>query len=305
MDRVLEKMKSALPDVIIEENEPLAPFTALKIGGPARYFLRARSLETLKTAVLAARELKLPYFLLGGGCSVLVADKGFDGLVIKVEDRHWETDGELVRAGSGVPLIFLARETAKAGNTGFEFMAAVPGTVAGAIRSNAGTTGKVVADCIVRVRVLDEAGVDRWVAKEACEFDVEKSIFQEKPEWVILEGEFFMEFGSKEQAEARVTEMLQKRAVGQVPGAAARAFSLIKRGDAWVSAADVIKEVGLTGHAIGDAMVANEDPSCIVNTGNATAEQVVELMSVVKTRVRDERGVELRDALDLVGFSAQ
>lgn len=302
MSEILSQLKEKLPDVIIEENEPLAPFTSFRIGGPARYFLRARSTEMLKTAILAARTLKLPLLLLGGGCNVLVSDAGFPGLVIKVEDRHWQTDGELIRAGSGVPLLFLARETAAQGNMGFEFAAGILGTVGGAVRVNASSDGKALSDCVVRVEILDGA-TTRWLDKEECQFERHSSVFLAHSDWVILEVEFFLEFGSKEHAEAKVIEILQHRLARQASGmAGVRAFRALEHNGQWVSVGELIKEVGLNGHAIGGAAVLKEDPNYIVNTGRATADDVLQLMSLLKARVRDELGVQLQDAIDLVGF---
>lgn len=302
MPDALAALKSALPDVVIQENELLGPFTALHIGGAARYFLRARSTEALKTAVLTAQALKFPLFLLGGGCNVLVSDAGFPGLVVKNEDRHWQADGELVRCGAGVPLLFLVREAAKLGNTGFEFAAAIPGTVGGVVRMNVGIGEKTVSDNVVRVQILE--GKDtRWLDKAECAFRKSASVFLDHPDWVILEVEFFLEFGLKEYAEAKISEILQEKAIRQplgIPGVLA--FRDEKRDGTWVSAGEFIKEVGLDGYAIAGASVLKHDPNYIVNTGGATAAQVVELMSLVKTRVRDELGIELHDAIDLVGF---
>ncbi len=303
MPDILAALKEKLPDVIIEENEPLAPFTAIRIGGPARYFLRARSLEMFKTAVLEARRQQLPFFLLGGGNGVLVSDKGFDGLVIKVEDRHWETDGELVRAGAGVPLVFLAREAAKAGNTGFEFMAAVPGTVGGALRSNAHVGERAIEQCIVRVRILDETGTDRWLTKEECGFGKHRSLFLERAD-VILEAEFFMEFGSAEDSENKVMNILQEKAAAPRPTLPAiRAFRDVVENGEIREASALVKEAGLHGQKVGAAGLSGEDPSFIVNAGAATADEVLQLMSMVKTTVRDQLGVQLEDAIELVGFS--
>ncbi len=299
---ILETLKEKLPDVIIEENKLLAPFTALHVGGPARYFLRARSSEVFKSAVLTARALKLSLFLLGGGCNVLVSDRGFPGLVVKVEDRHWQADGELVRCSAGVPLLFLVREAAKLGNIGFEFAAAIAGTVGGVVRMNVGIGEKTVSDNVVRVQIL-EGRDTRWVDKAECAFRKHVSVFLDHPDWVILEVEFFLEFGLKEYAEAKISEILQEKAIRQpsgIPGVLA--FRDEKRDSTWVTAGEFIKEVGLDGYAIRGASVLKDDPNYIVNTGRATADDVVELMSLLKTRVRDELGIELRDAIDLVGF---
>ncbi len=303
MASILEQLKTVIPDVVVEEGELLAAFTAIKIGGPARYFLRARSLEVLKTAVLEARKIAIPTVVFGAGSGVLVADNGFDGLVIKTEDRHWETDGEIVRSGSGIPLVFLAREAAKAGNTGFEFMAAVPGTVGGAIRGNAGIGARSIGESIVRVRILDEQGKDRWLLKEECRFGYRSSVFQRHRDWVILEGEFFMEFGNKEISEAKVIEILQKKAAVPSLGLpAVYAFRDVDRDGSMIAPGELIKEVGLETAVVGGAAVSTDDPSYLVNTGGATADQMIQLMSLLKTRVRDSLGVQLVDAVELVGF---
>src|SRR3990167_8091259 len=140
----------------ILENIPLAQYTSIRIGGPARFFCVVKNKQELGEAMEFAREKKLPVFMLGGGCNSLFPDKGIDGLVIKMQNTEFkkEDDGKFI-VGAGIGLGFLAQESAKLGFAGAEWCAAVPGTVGGAVYGNAGAFGGEMKDIVIETEYIN------------------------------------------------------------------------------------------------------------------------------------------------------
>ncbi|TMC46985.1 MAG: FAD-binding protein, partial [Chloroflexi bacterium] len=144
--------------------ESLAPYTSLRIGGPADFFLRVGTEKDLLDAIQVARENELPVFILGGGTNLLVADRGVRGVVLQNAWRESSVDGEIVTASSGTELAHVAAVAARSGVEGLEWMATVPGTVGGAVHGNAGAFGSETADVLVDAELADLNG-DSWTAR--------------------------------------------------------------------------------------------------------------------------------------------
>jgi len=145
-------------------DQPLAPHTSLRIGGPADFFLRVASEKELLEAIQVAREKELPVFVLGGGTNLLVSDRGMRGVVLQNAWRESSVDGDIVTASSGTELAHVAAVAARSGIEGLEWMATVPGTVGGAVHGNAGAFGSETADDLVDALLVDMNG-DTWTAK--------------------------------------------------------------------------------------------------------------------------------------------
>ena len=182
----------------IQENVPLAPLTTFNIGGSARYFMRAKNVADVEEALQFAASKGIPFFVLGGGSNILVADEGFAGLVVQVEsfDREYTNDEErvLVTAGAGVIWDELARETVEKDLAGLECMSGVPGTVGGAIVENIGCYGAQVSDTFANALVLDTQNLTQGVrafTKEECMFSYHGSIFNKNPgRYIIFNASF-------------------------------------------------------------------------------------------------------------------
>ena len=139
----------------LQKNVLLANYTTFNIGGPARYFLVAKNEEEIKKAVKAAKELNLKYFILGGGSNILISDKGFDGLVIKLQVTNYKLQGKTIYAEAGVNLGKLVRFSIENNLSGLEWAAGIPGTLGGAIRGNAGAFNYSISDFVKTVEVLN------------------------------------------------------------------------------------------------------------------------------------------------------
>lgn len=225
----MSDLKTSLPS--LKENEPLAKYTTFRIGGPAKYFFVAKSSDDVVKAIKAANEAGIRYALLGGGANTLVSENGFDGLVIKMENRGLFIDDGLARAEAGVPLLFLAQETVKKGWKGLEFYATIPGSVGGAIRGNAGAFECETKDVLVRARIMrtvlhtkdsPHEVEEVWLSNEECGFGYRDSLFKKDRDattghnqYIILEGEFRLEKGDAKEGTKYMREILAKKAATQ------------------------------------------------------------------------------------------
>ncbi|MDP3985777.1 MAG: UDP-N-acetylmuramate dehydrogenase, partial [bacterium] len=198
----------------LKQNEPLAKQVNFRIGGPARYFFEAASQEDFLKAVQAATECRVPFFVIGGGSNVLVSDAGFDGLIIKSANRKLEIrpDG-IVVAEAGIPSALVARKTAEAGLTGFEWAVSLPGTIGGAVRGNAGCFGGEIKDVVKNVDAFDvQKSVKRQVSSVKCEFKYRDSIFKRStPNLIVLSVELQLAKDDPAACVARVEEKLAAR----------------------------------------------------------------------------------------------
>lgn len=297
MDNVLQKLQKTLPS--IKENEALAPYTTFKIGGPAKYFLIAESNDEIVKAIELAKELGIKYFILGNGSNILISDKGFDGLVIKTENKKIEIKDDIINAEAGLPLQKLIRKAIEHSLSGLEFCISIPGTVGGAIAGNAGTPQEWIGQKIVKVTILDAEGKIIEIPKSQCDFSYRYSRFKYDDQSVILSAEFKLAKASPHEIQVRVDEYLEKRK-GQ-PIKYPNAGSIFKNPEnkkAW----QLIDDAGLKGKKIGGAMVAKEHANFIINTGSAKADDVVILISLIKQQVRDKLGAELQEEIKYIGF---
>ena len=321
----------------IEHNIPLAPFTSFKIGGPSLFFTRAKSEQDVFEAVRFAKEKGVPIFILGNGSNVLISDNGFPGLTIKMELQATRIDGERLIIGAGVPMAKAAVEAAKYNLSGFEWALGIPGTVGASVYGNAGCFGGEMKDVVETVEFLDAGTGDYSIRKFAnadCGFDYRESVFKRHPEWTILNAQVRLKKITSEDtrireamkriAEHRVREqdIGAKTAGSTFKGVPITEESMAriqnhrrewKKGhdqSSWlfenrrgcVSAGFLIEYAGLKGIKIGEAMVSPKHANFIVNTGNATAEQVIMLMGVIKERVHRKFGVFLEEEIRYIGF---
>jgi UDP-N-acetylmuramate dehydrogenase len=315
---MIDKLKQKIGLEILE-NVSLKNHTTFKIGGPAKFFVEVKSKAELFKALTACNELKLEHFILGGGSNVLVADAGFDGLVIKASNGTPEFKNNLVTVFSGTNLGFMIREGVAKGLGGLEFAGNIPGTIGGGVRGNCGAYGQGVGDFVkqVEVIVLGEEEVSlKIMTKPECEFAYRESIFKREPSWIIAEVQF--ELPSDDQADQKLAQIdaeWKERACKQPLTAPSAGCSFknvlyndsLSKYEDWaikgkLPAAKFIEEADLKGMKIGGAMVSDKHANFILNFDNAKADHVAQLISLVKTRVRDQFGVNLEEEVQYIGF---
>ncbi len=300
----------------------LAPFTSFKIGGPAEYFVEAETIAQFVEALDYAKERELPVFVLAGGSNLLIADQGVRGLVIRIANASLRIHGETLTADAGARLLDVVQAASAAGLAGLERLAGIPGTFGGAVRGNAGAFGMEIGQSVARVKAYDrKKGELRELKQAECAFLYRSSIFKTRPELLILSAELKLVPGERAELERINRETIAKREAKHPQDARCagsffmnpvvqdkRLLSEFEHDtgtpskDGKLPAGWLIDHVGLRGKTIGGAQVSPKHPNYFINTGNATAEDVVMLASVVKQRVRTELGVELKEEVQMVGF---
>ena len=258
--------------------------TSFKIGGPADYFIKIKNIDELLKIQNFVNKNNIPFLIIGNGSNLLVRDKGIRGIVAVLDFDKLdinEKEGKVV-VSCDYPVSKLSRKTAKLGLTGMEFLAGIPGTVGGAIRMNAGAYGSEIKDIIVNTTVLDKDGKIKVLKSSEQEFGYRTSIFG-KNEYIILEAEFRLNKDDIQNINSRIDENMKSR-IEKQPLDFPSCGSTFKRLPNAITA-KLIDDCGLKGYSIGGAMVSGKHAGFIINTGNATASDVLALTEFVKEKV--------------------
>ena len=308
----------------IQENVTLAPYTTFKIGGPAKYFAEVKNEEELKEALEYVLKNKLAHFVLGGGSNILISDQGFDGLVIKFQNAEFEINEAKVKCGAGMSLAKLVGLTAENSLTGLEWAAGIPGTLGGAVRGNAGAFDGNMQNLIEKVRVFSTKEgnlVCKDFSREECGFTYRSSIFKRSDNLFIILAVLKLKKGDGAEIKKRINEIIEKRGQLHPQGVASAGSFFInpivnnpellerfekdsgkKFPNNMIPAGWLIQEAGLTGKKIGGAMISEKHSNFIVNTGDAKAEDVIMLASIIKQKVRTKFGMQLVEEVKFLGF---
>ena len=300
--------------MVVQENEPMSAHTSFKVGGPARYFLKAECIDNLKNALFLAREKGLPYFILGNGTNLLVSDRGYEGVVISLAGEFSEIvdlgNGKF-KVGAGTPLGRFARHTLKQGYAGIHKLAGIPGTLGGAVYMNAGAYGQEIGSCCTQVTALDSEGNIRELNAEDCGFGYRQSKFKDCDE-IILAATFQLQESASSgktvaDLETELAECMAKRKATQ-PLNMPNAGSTFKRLEVGATAMPTqvapgyyIEQAGLKGYRIGGAQVSILHANFIVNVGSATAQDIKSLIEYVQSKVAEKFGIKLQREIILLG----
>ena len=283
-------------NIIIDE--PMSMHTSFKVGGKADIFVKAYSLEKIKSVLKISKEENIPIFVLGNGTNLLVKDEGFRGIILQIKLENIEINDTEVIVGSGVKNALLSKKLIDNNLTGFEFASGIPGTIGGAIKMNAGAYGGEMKDIVSEVTYLDYEGNIHVINNKECEFDYRHSkFFNEKA--IILEGKLKLEKGNKADIENKVKELLEQRKEKQ-PLEYPNAGSTFKRGEGFITA-KLIDECGLKGYSIGGAQVSEKHAGFIVNKDNATASDILELIEYVQKKVKEKTGEDIKLEIEVIG----
>jgi UDP-N-acetylmuramate dehydrogenase len=285
--------------VKIEERVALGRFTTLGAGGPARAVARPESLDQLEEALEWARDRRLPVATIGLGSNLLVADDGFDGLVVKLagELADARVEGDKLVAGGGAPNAVCLHRVRAAALGGFEFACAIPGTVGGGVWMNAGAYGSDWASILDRALVVDEQGA-RWLTPAELGLSYRHSELRHGQ--VVARAEFTLGALPEEQIRANVARLQALRKAAQPTNK--RTFgSVFKNPEHELSAGRMLEACGLKGHRIGGAQISPRHANFIENADGATAADAIALMAEARRRAHEEYGVELVHEVELLG----
>ena len=285
----------------VTEDEPLATRTSFGIGGPAEFFVESGRVETIEKMLTGCLEREIPYTLLGAGTNLLIADRGIEGLVIRVVNRDHRIEGTRVTAGAGLKMMRLARIVADAGLRSFEFAIGVPGTVGGAVYQNAGCWGKEMSEVLVDVcGFVPGAGKQKWDPKK-LQLGYRTSALREGAlkGALVVEATVRLERGDGEEAKRLMAKLTAERNETQ-PIKTKNCGSVFKNppGD---SAGRLVQAAGLKGLRQGKAVVSTLHGNFIVNEGGATARDVATLIQRIQAEVKRRFNAELEPEVELVG----
>lgn len=285
------------------EHVPLAPLTTFRLGGPARLFLRAESTEDLAALGEVLASSDLPLLVLGRGSNLLVADAGWPGVVLALGQRMRaiEVDGLQVQAGGGAPLPSLAARSAAASLGGLAFAVAIPGSVGGGVRMNAGAHGSELGDRLVWAEVVDLAagGAAAPVRRKPGELGLSYRRSALPRTAVVTAARFACEPASEERVRAEIAEARRWRRDNQ-PVNEPNCGSVFAN-PLPLAAGQVVERLGMKGERCGGARISEVHANFIVAAAGARSADVLELIRRAMRRARDELGVELRTEVQLVG----
>lgn len=282
----------------IQYNVPMSKYTSFKVGGPAECLIKIETLEELKQILEIAQNNNIKTTIIGNGSNILVKDKGIKGIVLKIEIKKFELskENELI-VGSGNKLGEIAQKLVKEEITGFEFASGIPGTVGGAIRMNAGAHGSEMKDVVKTITYINKNGKINTIENSQAEFEYRKSIFS-RNDFIIIEAKMQFSKGNKEEIQAKMQEYLTYRKEKQ-PIEYPSAGSTFKRGKDFITA-KLIDGCGLKGYKIGGAQISEKHAGFIINTGNATAEDILRLIEYTKKQVYDKFGKEIEPEIEII-----
>ena len=283
-------------------NEPMKKHTSFKIGGVADYFLIVNTEEELKETLLYSKKENLPITIIGNGSNILVKDNGIRGLVIKINIQKLKIEKkedyvELV-VGSGFKMMSLAIFLKNEGFSGFEELSGIPGTIGGATYMNAGAYGKEMKDIIISTKCMDEDSNIFELSNKEQDFSYRSSIFNTK-KYIIIETKIKLQYGKKEEINKKMNEYKEKR-IEKQPVEFPSAGSSFKRQEGIITA-KLIDDAGLKGYKIGGAKVSEKHAGFIINDGNATAKDVLDLIEYIKKNVYEKYKINIEEEIRVLG----
>lgn len=282
----------------IKVNEPMSKHTSFKVGGNADYFVKAQTVEQVINVKKYAEENNIPLYVIGNGSNILVTDRGIRGIVLKIDLQKIEINEEEVTVGAGVKVMALAQKLLSEELTGFEELSGIPGTIGGAIRMNAGAYGKEIKDICIQTTCLDENNNIKILKNNEQDFSYRHSIFEDK-KYIILETKLKLEKGKKEEIKGKMEELSAERKEKQ-PWEYPSAGSTFKRKEGVITA-KLIDECGLKGYSIGGAEVSKKHAGFVINKGNATAKDILDLIEYIKKNVYEKFNIEIEEEIEIIG----
>lgn len=296
----IDELNKIVGEFNIRFQEPMAKHTTFQIGGPAQIFVTPQTTEEIGQVLQLCKAVKMPFFVLGRGSNLLVSDAGMDGVVLQLYDNYsnFSIDGNQIKAQAGAMLSRLGYAIKEASLTGFEFAAGIPGTLGGAVVMNAGAYGGEMKDIITAVQLMDEDGNLLEKTCEEMAFSYRHSILAEQ-NFIVLGATLSLEKGDKKIIEEKMKELAAARKIKQ-PLEYPSAGSTFKRPEGYF-AGKLIMDAGLRGYQVGGAQVSEKHCGFVINKGNATAADVLQLVTDVKRKVYEKFQVELEPEVRLVG----
>lgn len=295
MDNLQKELQEGINKKNILKDEPMKKHTSLKVGGIADYFVKVQNIDELKFLIKFTEKKKIPLTIIGNGTNLLITDKGIRGIVARLEMNSFRfeknADGVIFIAEAGLLLPKLAAIALKEEFSGLEFLFGIPGTIGGAVRMNAGAYGSEMKDVVIKTRYLDRKTLKiKSLDLDEHEFEYRNSIFS-KNDFIILETTMKLSKGNKNDIKAKMDEYMTARKDKQPLEYPSAGSTFKRKGE--IITAKLIDECGLKGASVGDACVSEKHAGFIINKGKATATEMLELIDIIKTKVKEEKGIDI------------
>jgi UDP-N-acetylmuramate dehydrogenase len=282
---------------VTRRDEPLAPYTWLKIGGSAEFFVVPRNPDELVRVIKACHQNKVPVHVLGGGSNLLVRDEGVKGAVVQLDGDSFatiEVDGTIVRAGAGAKLSQLISHSVRAGLAGLETLAGIPGTVGGALHGNAGGRAGDIGQFVKSATVVTAKGEQLKRTEDELTFAYRQSSLDDL---IILEGEFELQPDDPDEITRRMRKLwIMKKATQPLSFQSAGCIFKNPRG---MSAGALIDRAGLKGTKIGGAEISDRHANFVVTDDTATSTDVLKLIDLARSKVSEQYGVDLELEIEI------
>ena len=284
----------------MKENEPMSLHTSFKVGGPARYFEEPESVSELAQIIKNLNRAYKPYVVIGNGSNLLVSDKGYDGTIVEVGKKlsGLETEGNSIFAEAGVPLSLLAATARDHGLTGLEFASGIPGYVGGAVVMNAGAYDGEIKDVLKSVVLINPQGEIVYEDADNLDLSYRHSNIPDR-KMTVAGALFVLNDGDPKEIGAKMKE-LNSRRIEKQPLELPSAGSFFKRPEGFF-AGKLISDAGLKGYKVGGAAVSEKHAGFIINTGDASAQDIYDLSCFVIKTVKEKYGVTLEREVKLLG----
>lgn len=307
----------AIPEATIRRDVPLSQYTRFAIGGPAAVLVETDNADAFVQALDAAKSCSVPHVVIGGGTNLIVADAGFDGVVLRYTGKRIVQTSEVLRAEAGAMLQDVVDASIAAGLEGLQTMTGIPGGLGGAIYGNAGAYGHSIQELVEQVRWTDGRGIHTFDTR-ACEFSYRESIFKRNKDWIVLSADLRFRSGNSEDLRRTATEIRRVRDEKYPPTmkCAGSIFKnllfsqlplkvqqevppkLVREGK--VPSAWFLEQADVKGIRIGDIQVATYHANLIYNDGAGTSADLVRVIARCKSRVRDRFGFELEEEVQYI-----
>lgn len=302
---MLEKYKE-IENIIGESdrilyNEPMKNHTTVKVGGVADIVVLPKNVEEIKALLDFAKKNNIPYYVIGCGSNLIVTDEEVHALIIKITNKFGRVyvNGNIVTADAGASMPYVSITAKRNLLSGFEFACGIPGTIGGGVRMNAGAYGCEIKDIFLQATYVDLDGNIKTINKDEMEFGYRYTFFSNHPEFVIISAKFVLNEGNMSEIEAKMNENSLARRTKQ-PLEYPNFGSVFKRPEGYF-VGKLVSDAGLRGYQIGGAQVSTKHTGFIVNTGNATCKDIVDLIHHIQKVVFEKFGVTLESEVVYIG----
>lgn len=297
---IIDFARAHVPQEDILLNEPMCKHTTFRVGGEARCLIRISEKQQLLALIPYFKKVDAPFFILGNGSNLLVGDKGYEGVILQISNRmnDIKIEGTRIVAGAGALMSQIARCAQENGLTGLEFSSGIPGTIGGGVVMNAGAYGGEMQQVVESVTVMNEQGEIMELSHDFMEFGYRTSIIKNRP-FIVLEVKFCLQKGNSAEILAQMQDLARRR-IEKQPLEYASSGSTFKRPEGNF-AGKLIMDAGLRGYSVGGAQVSEKHCGFVINTGNATAADIAEVIKEVQNRVKNMFGVSLETEVIFLG----